>query len=107
MATFIVLCNFEEAGIDHLLDSGSTVESTAERLMEEVGGKLQRLWLTTGDFDLVVVVEADNTGDALAFLVAFSSLGRVRTKTLTAEASVDDVVEKASEAKTKIGEGSQ
>ena len=107
MATFIVLCNFDEGGIEQLLDSADDVAKTAEGLMKEVGGGIEHIWLTTGEIDLVVVVEADSPGDALAFVVAFNSLGHVRTKTLTAEASVSDVIQKASSAKTKIGEGGQ
>jgi len=81
MATFIVLCKFDQAGIDGLLGDSSVAESP-EQLMAEVEGNLVGLWFCIGVYDLVAVVEAPDTRKALAFLMAFSSLGRVSTPVL-------------------------
>lgn len=103
MATYIVLCTFDKAGIEGLLKPDGDVAKKAEKLMQEVGGEVEKLWLTTGPFDLVAVVDAPDTRKALAFLLAFSSLGNVSTQTLTAEEGVGQVLSDAQSAKTNIG----
>jgi uncharacterized protein with GYD domain len=102
MATFIVLCTFDKAGVGQLMDDGDVADS-ADKLMKQVGGKLDHIWLTTGQFDMVVVVDAPSVGKALSFLVAFSSFGGVATQTLTAEEGVGQVFADANTAKTNIG----
>ena len=102
MTTFIVLCKFEQAGIDGLLGDSSVAESP-EQLMAEVGGNLVGLWFCIGVYDLVAVVEAPDTRKALAFLVAFSSLGRATTVTLAAESDVAGVLADARSARTNVG----
>jgi len=103
VATFIVLCTFDRAGVGHLLEGDAEITEQAQGLMKEVGGKLDHIWLTTGAFDLVAVVDAPSIGKALSFLVAFSGLGGVSTQTLTAEEGVGQVFKDAKSAKTNIG----
>jgi uncharacterized protein with GYD domain len=103
MPIFIVLCKFE-SGVD-LTTLDFEPEATAGKLMQKVGGSVKDLWLTGGEFDMVAVVDAPDTGKAITFLMAFSSLGRVRTMTLTATDDVDKTVQDAKDAKTDIGGG--
>jgi uncharacterized protein with GYD domain len=105
MATFIVLCRFED-GVD-LAAIGRKPKDTAKKVMKQLGrgSELTSLWLTGGQYDMVAVVKAPDTGTALTFLMAFSSLGRVRTMTLSAETAVDRTVQRAIDAKTNIGGG--
>ena len=102
MATFIVLCTFDRAGIDQQIDEGKIADQ-ANALMKEVGGKLDHIWLTTGAFDMVAVVDSPTVGKALSFLVAFSSFGGVSTQTLSAEEGVGQVFSDAKNAKTNVG----
>ena len=102
MATFIVLCNFEQ-NVD--VSEMMCMEDRAKRLLSETGGRLEQLWLTTGAFDMVVVADAADVSRALTFLMAFSSLGRVRTMTLAAAPQADDLIAAADDAKTNVGEG--
>jgi len=104
VATFIVLCTFDKAGVSQLMADGKD-DDTADKLMKEVGGTLEHIWLTTGAFDMVAVVEAPAVGKALAFLVAFSSMGGIATQTLSAEEGVGQVFADANNAKTNIGSG--
>src|SRR4051794_7773088 len=103
MPLFIVLCRFED-GFD-LTTIGLQLRTTAEQLIKQLGGgsSLEDLWLTTGQYDLVAHVKAPDAGKALAFLMAFSSIGRARTITLTAHDDVAGVVQEAIDAKTNIG----
>jgi uncharacterized protein with GYD domain len=101
MPIFIVLCKFE-SGVD-LTSLDPLPRATADALLASVGGSVKNLWLTGGEFDMVGVVEAPDTGKAITFLMAFSSLGRVRTMTLTADENVDATIMAATQAKTDIG----
>jgi uncharacterized protein with GYD domain len=105
VATYIVLCTFDRAGVDELVGPEGDVAKKAEALMENVGGRIESMWLTTGAFDMVLVVEASNAGKAVSFLAAFSSVGGVSTQTLAATKDVRKVIKTALAAKTGFGEG--
>lgn len=107
MPTYIVLCTFERAEIERLVDSDLKLDQNIKKLIEAAGGQLKEQWLTTGAYDMVLVVEAEDTGTALSFVVAFSSLGRVSTQTLTAEADIKQVLDQARGAKTNVGGGGE
>ena len=71
----------------------------ARSLAESVGATLDNFWVTAGTYDLVAVVTAPDNRKALAFLVAFSGLGRASTLTLTAEEDVAGVLADAKGAR--------
>jgi uncharacterized protein with GYD domain len=103
VAKFIVLCTFDRAGVSELVDAEAKVADQAGDLMKEVGGKVDHIWLTTGAFDMVVVVDAPSVGRALSFLAAFAGFGGVSTQTLAAEEGVGKVFSDAKSAKTNVG----
>jgi uncharacterized protein with GYD domain len=104
VATYIVLCTFDRAGVDELVGPHGDVTKKAQALMEHVGGSIDSMWLTTGGFDMVLVVEASNPGKAVSFLAAFSSVGGVSTQTLAATKDVTKVLKAALAAKSGFGE---
>lgn len=103
MATFIVLCTFDKAGVGQIVEGDTKIADQANDLMKAVGGEVEHLWLTAGAFDMVAVVNAPSVGKALSFLVAFSGFGGVSTQTLSAEERVDQVFADAKNAKTNVG----
>jgi len=100
MSTYIVLCTFERAGGDAGVQAPID-RAAADALAKDVGATLESFWFTVGTYDLVAVVTAPDNRKALAFLVAFSGLGRVSTLTLTAEEDVMGVLNAARDAHTK------
>jgi uncharacterized protein with GYD domain len=103
---YIVLCNFDRAELSRLLGDEDTSDR-AKKLLEEVGGSLEAIWLTAGVYDLVAHIRAPDIRRALTFLAAFSSVSNVRTTTLTAVEGegISQVFKDAADARTKIGEG--
>lgn len=98
MSTFIVLCKFDRDGAG--VPGAETVDADMARsLAESVGAKLDHFWFTAGTYDLVAVVNAPDNRKALAFLVAFGSLGRASTLTLTAEEDVAGILSDAQGAR--------
>ena len=107
MTTFIVLCKFDD-GVD-VTNLDSQPRELADRVVTEMndGSQVKDLWLTGGGYDMVAVVEAPDNDAASTFVLAFNSLGRVRTMTLWATGNIDDTVRRAIEAKTNIGSGDE
>jgi uncharacterized protein with GYD domain len=97
METFIVLCSYTGEGRKRIAE-GKSDEDVATKIAEEVGAKREHSWLTTGEYDLVVVITCENHAQALAFAVAFGSVAGASTKTLAAEAGLDRVYRDASRA---------
>jgi uncharacterized protein with GYD domain len=97
MATYIILCSYSEQGRGWIAQ-GQSDQDTAVKIAEEVGAQHERSWLTTGEYDMVVVITCDTHAQALAFAVAFGSVAGASTKTLAAEAGLDRVYRDATRA---------
>ena len=80
---FILSLNFTDQGIRGIKDAAKRAQ-TARELAKKVGAELKQVYMTTGDSDLVTMVEAPN-GDIIAkFALALGMLGNVRTRTARA-----------------------
>ena len=56
----------------------------ARELAKKVGVEIKHLYLTSGDSDLVIFVDAPSGDNVAKFALAVSSLGNVRTRTVRA-----------------------
>jgi uncharacterized protein with GYD domain len=56
----------------------------ARELAKKVGVEIKHLYLTSGDTDLVIFVDAPSGDNVAKFALAVSSLGNVRTRTVRA-----------------------
>jgi uncharacterized protein with GYD domain len=83
MPTYVVLYKFTDEGAKHIR---STVERAAEvqRENEQKGFKVNGLYWTQGQYDMVAVVEAPNEESMLAGLFNIAAAGNVRSETLRA-----------------------
>jgi uncharacterized protein with GYD domain len=80
---FIMTLNFTEEGIRTIKDSLKRQQG-ARDLGKKMGIDVKQIYLTSGESDLVALVEAPN-GDAMAtFALAIGSLGFVRSRTARA-----------------------
>jgi len=83
MPTFITLLRWTDQGIRNVKESPARADA-AKKLFRSVGAELKELYLVTGRYDLVAILEAP-TGEALMRgVLALGSFGNVRTETLTA-----------------------
>jgi uncharacterized protein with GYD domain len=83
MATYISLCNWTEQGIKSFKDSASRAKE-AEAAMAKLGVRIQSIYWTVGEYDLVAIVEADDDESATAALLALGAQGNIRTTTMRA-----------------------
>jgi uncharacterized protein with GYD domain len=83
MPTFMLSMNFTEQGIRKIKDAPKRAKA-ARDLGKKVGVEIKHLYLTSGDSDLVVFVDAPSGDNVAKFALALGALGNVRTRTARA-----------------------
>ena len=83
MPTYVMLANWTDQGARQVKDSPKRVDA-AKKALVEMGGELKTLYMTMGDYDLVVVYEAPDDAVAARFTLLLGQMGTVRTRTLKA-----------------------
>jgi uncharacterized protein with GYD domain len=82
MPTFILSLNWTEQGIRSVKDSPKRAQA-ARDLAKKLGVEIKQVFLTSGESDLLLIVDAD--GDSMAkFALSLGSQGNVRTRTARA-----------------------
>lgn len=83
MPTFILSLNWTEQGIRSVKGMPKRAQAARE-LGKKMGVDIKSVYLTTGDSDLLVIVEAPDGGDVAKFAMALAGAGNVRTRTVRA-----------------------
>jgi uncharacterized protein with GYD domain len=83
MATYVVLIDWTQQGVEHFKDSVDRYEA-ARSLFEEMGVRFKDVYWTLGSHDLVSIVEAPDSETLAAALLKLGSQGNLRTTTLRA-----------------------
>jgi len=93
MPTYIALANWTDRGAQQVKESPKRVDLARDAL-KEVGGEMRSLYMTMGDYDLVLVYEAPDDAVAARFTLMLGQLGTVRTRTLKAfpEAAYREII---------------
>lgn len=83
MATYVVLFNWTDQGIQSFRDSVSRSDA-AKDLMAPLGITLKDIYWTVGPHDLVATFEAPDDESLAAALLTLGAAGNVRTTTMRA-----------------------
>ena len=83
MATYIALVNWTDQGAKSVKDSARRFDA-AKKMLQDMGGDFKAVFMTMGEYDLVIVYEAPDDAVAARFTLQFGMLGNVRTKTMKA-----------------------
>jgi uncharacterized protein with GYD domain len=83
MPTFILSLDWTEQGIRGVKDAPKRAQAARE-LAQKVGVEIKEVYLTSGDRDLLVIVETPNGDNVAKFALALGSQGNVRTRTVRA-----------------------
>jgi len=83
MATYIILANYTQKGIESIKESPNRLDS-AKVAFEAKGAAIKSFYLVTGEYDMVIVVEAPDDITLAKLVLSIGSRGAVRTKTLRA-----------------------
>lgn len=77
MPLFITYATYSQAGIKGMLRKPSDRTGPIKELLKKVGGKLVAFYMTTGDNDVVAIIEAPDSTDAVAIGMAVGASGAV------------------------------
>ena len=93
MPTYVMLANWTDQGARQVKESPQRVD-TARRALTEMGGEFKSLYMTMGDYDLIVIYEAPDDAVAARFTLLLGQMGSVRTRTLKAfpEAAYREII---------------
>jgi len=81
MPTFISHLNWTDQGIRSIKDSPKRAEA-ARAALKKLGGEIRDVYLTTGQYDLLVIAEAPGADVMAKFALALGQQGNVRTTTV-------------------------
>ena len=83
MKTYIALCHFTDQGIRSVKDTTTRADAVRE-LAKKFGASMRQLYWTSGQYDLVAVIEAGDEESANAFGLSIGAAGNIRTEMLRA-----------------------
>lgn len=83
MPTFVCSLGWTEQGIKAVKDAPKRAKAARE-LATKLGVDIKQVYLTNGNDDLLVILEAANGDNVAKFALALSAQGNVRTRTARA-----------------------
>jgi uncharacterized protein with GYD domain len=83
MPLFIMSMNWTEQGIKSIRDWPKRLKATRD-YAKKCGVSIKATYLTTGDYDLLAILEAQDGGNVAKFALGIGENGNVRTKTARA-----------------------
>ena len=83
MPLFIVSASWTEQGIRAVKDAPKRSEA-AKALAKKLGIEIKQIYLTSGDSDLLLILDSPSGDNIAKFAMAVGSQGNVRTKTARA-----------------------
>ena len=88
MPTFILSLNWTDQGIRGVKEAPKRSQA-AKGLAKKLGVEIKQVYLTSGENDLLLIVETPNGDNVAKFALATGSLGNVRTRTVRAWSEPD------------------
>ena len=83
MSAYFVLVNWTDKGVQQVHESPKRLEA-AKRALKDMGGEVKSVYLTMGEYDLILICEASDDAVMARFVMQLGMLGFVRTRTLKA-----------------------
>jgi uncharacterized protein with GYD domain len=83
MPTFILSLNWTEQGIRGVKDAPKRSQA-AKELAKKLGVEVKQIYLTSGEHDLLLIIESPSGDNVAKFALATGALGNVRTTTARA-----------------------
>jgi uncharacterized protein with GYD domain len=83
MPTFISMVNWTDQGARSVKDAPKRT-AAAREAGKKFGVDIKQVFLTSGDFDLLVIIEAPHYDNVAKFLLATGLQGNVRSRTIRA-----------------------
>lgn len=93
MPTYVMLANWTDQGARQIKDSPRRLDG-AKKALVDMGGEFRTIYMTMGDYDMIMIYEAPDDAVAARFTLLLGQMGSVRTSTLKAfpEAAYREIV---------------
>jgi uncharacterized protein with GYD domain len=88
MITYVGLLSFTDKGIQHVKDTTKRA-AAAKELAKKAGVNMREILWTTGDTDMICVLEADDETSLAAFSLASAMQGNVRSRSMRAYSAAE------------------
>jgi uncharacterized protein with GYD domain len=98
MPKYLITASYSAEGIKGLLkEGGSSRRAVVQKIAESVGGKLESLYYTFGEHDVIAIYDVpDNvTATAISLTVGATGLVRITTTPLVTPEEVDAATKKS------------
>jgi uncharacterized protein with GYD domain len=83
MTTYVALVNWTDQGARDVANSPKRLDA-ARKQLENMGGHFHSIYMTMGEYDLVLAYDAPDDAIAARLSLLLGQQGNVRTKTLKA-----------------------
>jgi uncharacterized protein with GYD domain len=83
MPTYISLLRLTQQGIQNIKESPNRV-AASRKAFESAGGRLRDIYVVTGQYDFVAILEAPDDEAAARMALSLGALGNVRSETMRA-----------------------
>ncbi len=87
---FIVTANWTDQGIRSVKEAPKRIQAAREAA-KRLGIEFKQVFLTSGDSDLLLIIEAANGDSVAKFAMMSGALGNVRTRTVRAWTEAETV----------------
>ncbi len=93
MPAYVMLANWTDQGARQVKDSPKRLDG-AKKALTEMGGEFRSIYMTMGEYDLVIIYDAPDDAVAARFTLLLAQMGSVRTRTLKAfpEAAYREII---------------
>jgi uncharacterized protein with GYD domain len=83
MPNYVMLATWTDQGMRNIEDSPRRID-TARKSLEEMGGHFLSVFVTMGEYDLIISYDAPDDAVAARFSLLLGKLGNVRTNSMKA-----------------------
>jgi uncharacterized protein with GYD domain len=83
MPTYISLLRLTQQGMQNIKESPNRV-AASRKAFENAGGRLRDIYVVTGQYDFVAIMEAPDDEAAARMALSLGALGNVRSETMRA-----------------------
>ena len=83
MPTYVMLARWTDQGIRAIEENPRRIDA-ARKILEDMGGQFRSLYVTMGEYDLIVIYDAPDDAVAARFVLILGKTGNVRTSSLKA-----------------------
>ena len=83
MPNYVMLANWTDQGLRAIEDSPKRIDA-ARKSLEEMGGHFQSVFVTMGQYDLIITYDAPDDAVAARFSLILGKLGNVRITSMKA-----------------------